>query len=217
MTADEIKTTVKHHRHAAIGGGIVGVGLLVAYFAYGFAVTPAQPDLQTANAAEVVAYISNERGLDKLPQIEEQQFLLRWRDIVMKEPKKKEELKECFLKLDDAQRKIFSEAIFKHFKRAFLQDAKQYSHLPDDQKHGFLRKKLEDGRRQAVFMKDVAVGFKKQFSGRQDDFQQWLMEHTTAEERALGEPYVDALKRVREQMKKQQKAPASFPAETSRP
>ena len=217
MTADEIKTTVKRHRRAAFIGGLAGLLLLVGWIAYDFSMTPLRPDLHTAKAAQIVAYIGDERGLPTLPQIEEHQFLLQWRDIVMQDHEKREELKACFTHLDKPQRKVFSEAIFKYFKRAFIDDAKRYARTPADQKYDFLHKKTAEYREQALFMKEVAVGFKDQVSGRQDDLQKWIMEHTTAEDRAIGEPYFDALKRVREQVKKQQRAPASAPAQTSKP
>ncbi|MBN2563746.1 MAG: hypothetical protein JXQ75_22745 [Phycisphaerae bacterium] len=217
MTADQIRTTVKQHRRAALIGGIAGLVLLFGYIGYNFAMTPPQPDLQTAKAAEVVAYIADERGLAKLPQINQQQFLIRWRDLVMREPQKKEELKECFLSLNDDQRKAFSDAVFKHVKRTFLDDAQQYRQTLKDTRHEFLRKKIAEYHEQAVFMKDVAVGFKKQVSGTQEDMQKWVMEHTSPEERALGEPYVDALKRVREQIKKEERAPEPPAADPEKP
>jgi hypothetical protein len=214
MTVDEMMGAVKRHRRAALVGGIGGLALLTAYLAYEFAMTPARPDPRTAQAAEVVTYIADARGLPRLSQIEEQRFLQQWRDVLLQEPRNKEELKLCLADLGDQQRKSFSEAIFKHFKRAFLDDAGRYGQTPKDLKYEYLETKVAQYRQQAVFLKDVAMGFSKQFSGRQDDLQKWIMEHTSAEERAVGEPYLEALKRVREQIRKQQPAAASSPAET---
>lgn len=214
MTADEMKNAAKRHRHAALYGGIGGLALLVAYFAYEFVMTPAPPDARTAPSAEVVAYIADARGLSKLSQIEEQRFLHQWRDLLLEDSAKKEELKECFVDLDDHRRRAFSEAIFKHFKRSFLDDARRFGQLSKEERYEYLHGRVAQYRQQAGFVKDVAVGFSKQFSGRQDDLQKWIMEHTSAEDRAIGEPYLEALKRVREQIRKQQPAAASSPAET---
>lgn len=217
MMTNDAKTTVKRYRRAALGGGCVGLLALAAYFGYDYAMTPARPDLPTASARDVVAYISSDRGLPKLPQIEEQQFLLEWRFILAEFPEKREELKACFSEVDDQQRKAFSEAMFKHFKRAFLEDAKRFLRTSKEQKYAFLRKKVAEYRDQAGLLKDLAVGFKKQFTGRQDDVQKWIIEHTTADERAVAEPYVDALKSVREQVRKEERAPTSAPSDTAAP
>jgi hypothetical protein len=53
--------------------------------------------------------------------------------------------------------------------------------------------------------KDIIMALKSSGGRRTDDIQQWAMENTTAEERALCEPYIDALKRVREQVKKEER------------
>jgi len=62
-----------------------------------------------------------------------------------------------------------------------------------------------EGRDQALQFKDIALALKTSGGQRTDDIQQWVMENTTAEERVIGEPFVDALKRVREQIKKEER------------
>ncbi len=203
---------IRRHRSAASIGGIAGLALLVGYFAYRSATTPPRPDLREAGAAEIVAYVSHERGLPKIPRIEGLQFFQEWRYVLAELPSKQEELRTCLADLPDDRRKAFSQAIFKHFKRTFLGDARQYQQTAQDQRFAFLEKKVAEYRDQATLVKDVASGFQRQFSGGQDDLQKWIMDHTTAEERALGEPYIDAIKRVREQVRKQQRPAASAPA-----
>jgi hypothetical protein len=213
MSTDQVKATVHRHRPAAIVGGLVGLTFLVAFVVYEFVLTPAAPDLQKSPPTDVVAYIANPRGLGRLPQIEQQRFLERWRDLIMQDARKKDELKVCFENMDDDLRQNFSAEIFKHFKRFFLDDAKAYARLSQDDRNVFLRDRAVEYRNRALFVKDVARGFGKQFKGTEDDLRGWIMEHTTAEERAVGEPYVEALKRAEEQVhKEKRRAPAGAPS-----
>jgi hypothetical protein len=205
MTIDEPKTPATRHRSAAKIGAVAGLALLLVYLGYEYGMTPMVPDVQKATAAEVVAYISDSRGLSRQPQVEQQRFLERWRDLIMSDAAKKEELRTCFEKMDDLLRKDFSAEMFKHFKRSFLDDAKMYAAMPRESKSAFLRDKATQYRDRAVFLKDVAVGFGKQFKGTEDDMREWIMENTTAEERALGEPYAEALKKADEQIRKEQR------------
>lgn len=193
-------------------GGLIGVAMLAAYVVYVVVLTPPVPDLQKAPAQEVVAYIANQRGLGTRPQIEQQRFLERWRDLLLQDAKKKEELRACFQSIDEDLRKEFSSEIFKHFKRSFLDDARAYASLPQAGRYAFLQERVGEYRQRAVFLKDVAVGFTKEFRGGEDDVREWVMQHTTAEERAMGEPYVEALKKIEVQIHRERRAADSAPA-----
>lgn len=217
MTTDEIKTTVKRHHRAAVAGGIVGLTLLLGYVAYNFAMTPGRPDVQSAPPTAVVAYVSSERGLGGLPQIEQRRFLERWGELLRADAKRREALRACLENLTDEDRRAFTDAMFKHFKRTFLDDARQYGRLPKDQQYDFLKKRIIAGSEQVLLLKDVTTGLKSPFAGNQDEFQNWLMEHTTPEERAVGEPYFNALKRVRLQVEKQDRTPPPATEPSSRP
>ncbi len=218
MTTSEVKSNMKQYHKAAIVGGVIGLTLLVAYVAYVIAETPAVPDLMTAPAAEVVAFVANERGLAKQPQIEQKRFLERWREVVTQDAKRKEELRVSFEGLDDAQRKAFSAELFQHLKRAFMDDAKCYLRMPQDDRFDFLKQRLDEYNRGTVFAKEVAIGFSKQFRGTEDDLRRWVMENTTPEERAIGEPYFQALEQVQEQIRKAERPvrPTSAPASRAR-
>ena len=205
MTTDQVKATVHRHRPAAVAGGVIGLALLVGYVAYEYAMTPSTPDLQKSPAAAVIAYIASPRGLAKVPQVEQQRFLERWRDFIMQDSKKKEELKTCFETLDEDARQEFSAELFKHIKRSFLDDAKGYARLAQEERYAYLRDRIGQYRDRALFVKDVAAGFGRQFKGTEEDMRGWIMEHTTAEERAIGEPYVEALKKAEEQVHKEKK------------
>ena len=213
MTTEQIKTTVTKHRHAVLIGGLAGLLILGSYVAYVLAMTPKMPNLKTAPASEAVAYVSDSRGLGKLSQIEQQQFMQRWRDVLVEDSKKKAELRDCLDKLTEKQREAFTEAMFTHMKRAFLDEAKTFSQTPREEQYAFLKKRILEGRQQLLLMKDIAVAFKNQYTGNQDDLQKWLLDHVTAEERALGEPYFNALKQERPRIEKeaQTSQPASAP------
>jgi hypothetical protein len=118
----------------------------------------------------------------------------------MKDAKRKKELKTSFETLDKNVRKDFSAELFKHIKRSFLDDARGYARLAQEERYAFLRDRIDQYSERALFVKDVAAGFSKQFKGTEEDLRGWIMEHTTAEERAIGEPYVEALKRAEEQV-----------------
>lgn len=204
MTTDEVKTMVKKHRWAAIFGGAAGLVLLCSWVGYEIVATPALPAVQSANVVEVVAYISNERGLAKLTQIEQQQFLERWTEHVTKE-ENRQALKTCFDQLGDKERKKFTGAISKHLKRGFIDDARQFATLSDQgEQNRFLRSKLAEGYDQISFIKEVAGAFRGDLGGR-EEFNQWVLEHTTAKEQVLGERYVEALKRVALQVKREER------------
>lgn len=203
----EAKNTIHRHRASAYAGGAVGLAILIGWFAYNAAMTPDKPVIQTAKAAEVVEYIRNDRGLNKLPQIEQLQFLEQWKEHVMQEGPK-QELKECFDNLDENQRKTFVAAITRHFKRAFMDDARRYTQLTQPgERNTFIRDRLKQYATEGLFLKDVARSFRNDLRGSPDDMKRWIMDNTTPEERAIGEPYADALKRVREQIRQQEQAP----------
>ena len=205
MTTGEVKQVVKRHRPAALFGGMAGVALIVGWFGYDIAMTPAKPDIGNAEAKEIVAYISNERGLAKLADVEQEQFLRRWQEHVV-QPGKDVELKECLDGLDEESRRAFGEAIFRQAKRKFLDEAKRYSaQTTPQERNDFIRERLEEYAAQSAFTKKVAGSFRGSGPKSQDELQKYIMEHTTAEERAIGEPYAEALKRVREVVKKEQR------------
>jgi hypothetical protein len=207
MTSDDVRTAVKRHRRAAVYGGVVGLALLIAYVAYAVIQTPPVPDLDSAPPLDVVSYIANPRGLAKQPDIEQQRFLEQWEDVVMRDPQRKEALRACFEGIDDETRERFSDAFFDNVKRAFLEDAKRFNRLPVEERYAFLSERTGAYRERVLFLKDVAAGFKKQLPRTQDEGMQWLMKHTTAEERDVGTPYAEALKRIQEQLKKEGRAP----------
>lgn len=211
MTTGEVKHTLRRHRPAAVAGGVAGLLLIGGWFGYDIAMTPAQPDLATARATEIVTYIASDRGLGRLTQIEQQQFLDQWKAHLQQDGRD-QELKECMDNLSDDVRKNFTAVVVRQAKRAFIDDARRYAQQDSPAaRDKFIRERLDQYAAQAEFTKRVAASFRGDAPKSQDELQKWIMQNTTAEERAIGEPYVEALKRVREIVRKEERGaqPAS--------
>lgn len=201
-------------RPAMIGGmiGMVAVLGAIGYVAYGLLMTPDKPSIATASQREVVEFISNPRGLRKLPRVEQEKLLLGWRQSLMSDEAKQTELKKCFDGMNDVERSDFTESVFDHIKRAFVEDARAYAQTPSNERYKFLREKFQAYTGEAMFMKQVAGSFKGGAAVGYDEQQKWIIEHTTPAERAICEPYVQALQDTREHVKKEQRNTASQPA-----
>lgn len=209
MTTGEVKRVVKRHRPAAVLGVTAGLVLILGWFGYDVAMTPAKPDVATADASEIVAFISDERGLTRLPQIEQEQFLDLWKDRVAR-PGEDQALRECLEELSDEARKRFADAMVHQVKRSYIDDAQAYAKLTDPmEKDRFLRERIAEYSSQGAFAKKVASSFKGSAPRNQDELNRLILEKTTPEERAIGEPYYDDLKRMREQIRKEERARAS--------
>ncbi|MFQ5412172.1 MAG: hypothetical protein ACE5EC_07730 [Phycisphaerae bacterium] len=202
MTTDEVKHVVKRHRSAAIIGGAAGLVVLVGWIGYVMAMTPAKPAIQTADASEVVSYIASPRGLARLSRIEQRQYLDQWQAHIAR-PENKDAFVSCLKRLDQKERKRFVDTVFKHLKRAYLDDAEHFQQLQSmEERNTFLREKVSEMSGKAILIREVGAVLKSDFPGP-DKFQEWLLERTTPREQALGEPYTEALKRVATLMKKE--------------
>lgn len=213
MTVKQVKDMVKQHRRSAVYGGLGGLAVVLLFV--GWAVleiiwTPAKPNVYTATQPQIVAYVADSRGLVKLNQIEQEQFLKGWMESVMPDPQRRSALAGALGGLDERDRKRFGDAVMKHMKRDFMGDAEQYDRIKDSDKgYAFLRERHTEYTENAAFMKEVGAAFRNDFDSRPEKLQEWVIEHTTAEERAIGEPYVEALKRVRMQIRREQSAARS--------
>ncbi|HUN82091.1 MAG TPA: hypothetical protein VMV81_11360 [Phycisphaerae bacterium] len=205
MPTQQVQHIVKHHRPALIGGIIAGVLLIGGFVAYQVVATPPTPIVQKAAPAEMVEFVANKRGLAKLADIQQKQFFEDWKRK-LEDKQARDDLKAYLKNLDDERREAFVNALAGHFKKNFIDDARKFAQLrTPGEKNEFVRAKLIEGRDQAIQFKDIAISLKTGGGRRTDDIQQWIMDNTTAEERAIGEPFVDAMKRVREQMKKEER------------
>ncbi len=206
MTTEELKTAARRHRPAALLGGGIGLLLLFSYLGYQFAVTPRRPDPRTARAAEVIAYVRAERGLAALSLVEARQYLAQWQEAIRLDPARKADYASCLEALPDPERKALAEALFAQGKRAFLDDAERHRRLASSkEQYAFLLGRLEEYEEQAAFFKELAASFPRAEAVALPEFQRWLFEHTTEEERELGQAYAAALQRVAEQVRKERR------------
>lgn len=212
MTTDDVKNAVKKHRRSAGYGGLVGVLVVLALCGWAvleYALTPGKPNIGNASASEIVSFVADPRGLPKLSQFEQEEFLRKWKLLVMSDGDKKRELSECFDHIESKERKSFTEAVFRHMKRTFMDDAERYIQLRGtDEAFAFLRAKQDQYRDDGLFIKEVAAAFERDFDTRPEKLQEWLLRNTTAEERTLGEPFIEALKRIRIRLRKERRAEA---------
>ncbi len=210
MTTEEVKTTVKKHRSSAVLGGVAGILLVGGYFAFQVIMTPAEPEIQTAPATEVIDYVINSRGLENLADIEQQRFLDRWKSRITGDDAYRTALKTGLQNLSDADRKAFTEVLFGHIKKVFVDDATQFAQLTTagDQSQ-FCRRKFKELESQKAFLTDLAAVFSADFRGNK--IEEWILAHTSAAERQVGEPYYDALKRVGTQLKNEARAQTPNP------
>ena len=219
MTTEQVKTMVKQHRRSAIYGGIGG--LVVVLIFGGWAVleiirTPNKPNVHTASQTDIVAYVANSRGLDRLAQIEQERFLRDWKDTVMPDAERRSGLAAALGSLDDLSRKSFGETVMKHMKRDFMQDAERYDQIRNsDEVYAFLRERHAEYGDNALFMKEVGAAFRNDLDSSPEKVQEWVIGHTNAEERALGESYVEALKSVKMQIRREQSAAQTPPDDSS--
>lgn len=212
MTQQTAVATMSDRKRPALLGGLVGLVAVLAilgYIGYGIAMTPSKPVLATAQAREIIDYISNPRGLQSLSRVEQEKFLDSWKQSLLDKPEKKGELKAAFNGMSDADRQEFTDGIFDPIKRSFVEDARVYARTPSNERHKFLREKFQLYAREALFIKEVGDAFKTDVLGGQDEQQKWIMRHTTPEERVVCEPYVTALQDIKEQVKKEQRHAAT--------
>ena len=214
MTQQTPVAAIQARKRPALVGGLIGLvavlGIL-GYIAYGIAVTPSKPVFATAPARDIIDYISNPRGLQRLSRVEQEKFLDGWKQSLLADPAKKGELKKAFNDMSDADRQEFTDGIFDPIKRSFVDDARIYARTPATERYKFLREKFQLYAKEALFIKEVGDAFKADVLGGQDEQQKWIMKHTTPEERVVCEPYVTALQDIKEQVRKEERNAASQP------
>lgn len=212
MTQQTPVAAIQARKRPAMIGGLIGLAAvlgILGYIGYGIAMTPSKPILAVAPAKEIINYISNPRGLQRMSRIEQEKFLGDWKQSLLDNPDRKGELKAAFNAMSDADRQEFTEGIFNPIKRKFVDDARVYARTPATERYKFLREKFQGYAKEALFIKEVADAFKTaSVFLSQDDQWKWIMNHTTPEERVVCEPYVSALQDIKEQFKKEERKTA---------
>ena len=210
MTSQEIRETVKRNGPAARWGLVVGLVIVLglsAWWAGDRLLAPVKPNLRTASAAELVAYVADPRGLARLSRFEQGEFLKTWKETTLPDEKRRIDLAESLEALSAEEKKSFVKKMTTHFKRAFLNDAERYGQLRGtDEAFAFIRERHKQFNSDALFFREFAAAFQDQFDTRPDKIQEMILRNTTPEERAIGEPYHAALVRMREQIRKERRA-----------
>lgn len=205
MMVEEINKSVKQNRNWAVLGIGVGLGLLIAYFGYELVMAVDVPAIREAKPKVIVSYISNPRGLRKLTQIEQRQFLDEWRDYLMSDAEAKEALSRHLKELEEEPRKQFVEQIVFQLKEIVVSDAKQYESMATAERSKFVHKRADELGGQREFVEDLGKIFGKDMGG-QDEFRKLIFQITTPQERDVSMPYLDAIQRAIEQRRNQRRA-----------
>lgn len=211
MMVEEINKSVKQNRNWAFLGAGIGLLLIVCYFGYEFMMSVDRPTIRDSRPEVIVSYIINPRGLEKLTQIEQRQFLEEWRNYLMSDEDAKEALASHLKDLDSSQRKQFVNEMMEQFKNIVVDDARQFDRMPTAERNVFIRKRAEELMGQEKFTTEIAKIFGSEVGG-QDQIRQWIFGHTTPAEREICSPYLQAIQDVAEQIKKQQRRSASVVA-----
>lgn len=204
-------------RTALLTGVAVGAIIIVTiggYWVYDYLATPAAPNIETGEVSTVVAFIVNPRGLLRLPRVEQDRFLQSWKAHYAADAPHRQ-LRQHLESLPDDERQALRSAFFQVGKRRFLVDAQEYLRLRNDRARAypFLVERLSAFAAEAAWLKgngdpskDLTGVFGSGLPRNPEDWTKLIVSETTPEERVLGEQYLDALKQVREQERKRQKA-----------
>jgi hypothetical protein len=196
-----------------------------AYTVFEALALPSAPDLTTADADAVAAYLGDPRGWCGLSLTERKQWLL---DLAAarEDGPAREALTDALRRMAKSEKQIFVDGFLEVVKPELLADARAFSRLPVREQDGFLREKLEDYNALATALRggdkgttSLTASFGSALPGGKADWSRVLMEKTTAAERAEIMPYIGRLTvlsaRLKAQatLKAQAKSSASQPAE----
>lgn len=196
----------------AMIGAIAIVGW-VGWAIYDKAATPMMPNIQTASAPEVIAFVVNERGLMRLPKFDQDRFLVAWQKHYAGSDQQRA-LKKFLEGSDEASREAVRNVLYRIGKRQFFENAREYQRLSKSggDTYKFLVGNIQDALAQTAWIKGngdpsrdlsavMAVGLPR----NPEDLVKLIVTDTSPEERVIGEKYIEALRNVREQEKKRSK------------
>jgi hypothetical protein len=208
MTTEEINRTVKQNRNWIVVGVAMGFVLIAGYFGYEFAMTPDRPAVASASQSAIVEYIIDPRGMDRLTNVEQQQFLEDWRKRLAESPDDKGSLKKALTELSSDQRKQFIERMLGQFKEIVVDEAKQFNQMTTAERNKFVFKQATEFEGHEAFVRELAAVFGREGMS-QNKLREWIFEHTTPAEREICIPYLEAIQRVIEQRRKERRAEAA--------
>ena len=117
MTSQEIRETVKRNGPAARWGLVVGLAIVLglsAWWAGDRLLAPPRPNVRTASASELVAYVADPRGLSRLSRFEQEEFLKTWKETTLPDEKRRIDLADSLEALSSENKKAFVKKMTTH-------------------------------------------------------------------------------------------------------
>ncbi len=191
----------QHGRKISIAGGGVVFGLLLLLtitWVVDLALAPAVPDIQTASAEQVAAFLANKRGFSRLPINDRRKMLF---EIWSSSQELSDGMGEAFARLSSRDRgQVRIEAMrvaMDHLVRA----ARSYRKLNPKERDKYIEDFLDEHEALRVQLRGMVDSFKDSLPTRSNEWTKSIVTQTTARQRAQVKPFVDHLARVAEQRK----------------
>lgn len=154
---------------------------------------PPVPDVKVASADEIAAFMGHPRGLIRMSRGEQIAFLADfWPRFNSAEGKK--EFGAVMAKMAPSETGRMQEVIFELVKAQVMHDAEKYNSMPDERRDEFVRARVNhyDSFR-GNFRGDAVDEMKEGLPVDPDEWSKSVMTRTTAADRALCQPYLEAL------------------------
>lgn len=178
---------------AGVVTAVVLVGLLGGYWLVDTLTAPPVPDVKVASAEDIATFMGHQRGLIRMSHGEQVAFLADfWPRF--NSPQGKTEFGAVMAEMAPSELGRLQEVIFDLTKAQVMDDAEKFNKLPDEQRDEFVRQRV-----------DQYDTFRANFRGREvddlkeglpvdpDEWSKSVMTRTTAADRALCQPYIEAL------------------------
>lgn len=178
-----------------IGLAVVAAAVLLlgGYWAVDTLTSPAAPDVATAEPAVIVEFMGHPKGLARMSRGEQVAFLGSiWPRFTSDDGK--EAFATAFAELPPSAMNRIQECVFDLAKAKILEDAEKYNSLPEEKRQEFIRAQINGyDKFRSNFRGDTVDAMKSGLPMDPDEWSKSLMTRTTAAERALAQPFVEAL------------------------
>ncbi len=191
----------KHGRKISIAGGGVVFGLLLLLtitWVVDLALAPSVPDIQTASAEQVAAFLANKRGFARIPMDDRRKMLF---EIWNSSQELSEGMGEAFARLASRDREQVRIAAMQVAMDHLVRAARAYRQLNPKERDRFIIDFLDEHEKLRVQLRGMADSFQDTLPTETDGWTKAIVTETTARQRAQVKPFVDHLARVAEQRK----------------
>lgn len=196
----------KDQRALKVAGAVTVVALVLGlggYWLYDTLTAPPVPDVKVASAKEIAAFMGHPRGLIRMSRGEQLAFLADfWPRF--NTPETKKQFSDLMAEMAPSEIGRMQEVIFELAKAQITDDAEQYNRLPEDERLAFIRSRIDkyDAFR-ANFRGKSSHDMKQGLPVDPDEWSKSVMTRTTAADRALCQPYIEALQNEIERQHKE--------------